>query len=318
MGEAGMSGGSRGWGPLRLRPVYKESVWAGERLRRIRGLAEEGKENIGIAREVCAYPGSENIVASGKYAGESIAELIRRFPEELMGRDDSGQLVRVAYIDAREDLSVQVHPDEEMAREKGDQEKSEAWYILEAGEGARITAGVNTQDMDVLEKAAKEGAMEPFLVHHPVQAGDMALIPAGMVHACGGDMLALEVGSFGGITYRLYDYGRGRRLDLQEAFQAMKPELSCEVKHFQQKKLGEIQSAIRHPLFSVDIIDIKDNFVIPSDGRYTILTCVEGECEICLEGERERLAYTETVLIPASCPSFILRGEGRVLRSYRT
>ena len=313
MGETGIN--TELWGPLRLEPVYKKSVWAGERLSRIRGLTTEG---IGIAREICAYHGSENIVASGKYAGEKITGLIRHFSEELMGEDKSGQLVRVAYIDAKEDLSVQVHPDDEMARDIGDYEKSEAWYILEAGEGARITAGVNTQDMGVLRKAAEKGEMEPFLVHYPVKAGDVALIPAGMVHACGGDMLALEVGSFGGITYRLYDYGRGRALDLDEGFHVLKPELFCEVKHFQQKKPGEMQSAIRHPLFSADIIDLKGNFAIPSDGKYYILTCVEGECDICLEETVEHLSYTETVLIPASCPNLTVRGEARLFRSRRS
>ncbi len=305
------------WEPLRLCPVYRESVWAGERLRRIRKLKEkEGK--IGISREVCAYRGSENTVASGEYAGESIAELIRCYSKELMGEDNSGQLVRVAYIDAGEDLSVQVHPDEEMACEKGDAEKSEAWYILEAGEGAQITAGVNTQDMKVLQKAAENGAMEPFLVRHSVQAGDVALIPAGMVHACGKGILALEVGSFGGITYRLYDYGRGRKLDLCEAFQAMKPELCCDVKHFQLKKPNEVQPAIRHPLFSVDIIDIADNFAISSDECYYILTCVEGKCTVLAEGHKEVLGYTETLLVPASCGQVVVQGECRLLKSYRT
>ena len=313
MGEAGMS--REAWGPVRLEPVYKESVWAGDRLSRIRGLRQKG---IGIAREICAYRGSENVVAAGEYAGKSIAELIRQFPQELMGRDDSGQLVRVAYIDAKEDLSVQVHPDQTLAQEKGDYEKSEAWYILEAGEGAQITAGVSTQDVNKLRQAAESGNMESFLVRYPVKAGDVALIPAGMVHACGGDMLALEVGSFGGITYRIYDYGRGRKLNLDEAFQVMKPELSCRVRHFQQKKPREIQSAIRHPLFSADIIDIKDNFAIPSDGSYYVLTCVAGECCILAEGRKEYLRYTETILIPAACGQVTVSGEARLLKSYRT
>ena len=129
--------------PLRLEPVYKESIWAGSRLSKIRGLSAPG---IGIAREVCAYRGSENRVRDGEYAGQSIAELIREKGVQLMGDDASGQLVRVAYIDAREDLSVQVHPNEVQARAVGDYEKSEAWYILEAGEGASIIAGVNTAD----------------------------------------------------------------------------------------------------------------------------------------------------------------------------
>ncbi len=308
MGETGMK-------PLRLEPVYKETIWAGERLGRIRGLLTPG---IGIAREVCAYRGSENRVADGDFAGQSIADLIRGEGIRLMGADRSGQLVRVAYIDAREDLSVQVHPGEAQAGAVGDYEKSEAWYILEAGEGASIIAGVNTDDRETLRAAAEHGGLEPYLVRHPVQAGDVALIPAGMVHACGKDMLALEVGSFGGITYRLYDYGRGRCLDLEESFRTLNPSLRCEIRHFQEKKAGKIQSAIRHSLFSADIIDIEDEFTIEPRGQYYILTCVEGDCRIYAMRQEYLLSYTETLLIPASCGRVVIKGKSRLFQSRRS
>ena len=308
MGETGMK-------PLKLEPVYKEAIWAGERLSRIRGLQTPG---IGIAREVCAYRGSENRISDGAYAGRSIKELIDEEGPRLMGADESGQLVRVAYIDAREDLSVQVHPAEAQARAAGDYEKSEAWYILEAGEGASIIAGVNTKDRKALRAAAENGKLEPYLVRHPVQAGDVALIPAGMVHACGGDMLALEVGSFGGITYRLYDYGRGRPLDLEESFQTLDPSLQCKIGRFQEKKAGKMQSAIRHSLFSADIIDIEDDFTIQPQGRYSVLTCVEGSCRIRAMGEDRLLSYTETLLIPASCGEVVMEGKARLFWSYRS
>ena len=95
--------------PLRLQPVYIKTIWAGHTLHDIRSLPEEG---IGIAREVCAYKNSENLIAEGEYQGKSIKELIQEHHEELMGRDDSNQLIRAAYIDAIEDLSIQVHPKE--------------------------------------------------------------------------------------------------------------------------------------------------------------------------------------------------------------
>lgn len=308
MGETGMK-------PIRLETVYKKTVWAGERLSKIRGLTEPG---IGIAREICAYKGSENKVASGEYVGMDIGTLIREHGKELMGEDTSGQLVRVAYIDAEEDLSIQVHPNEEQAAPIGDYEKSEAWYILEADEGAYITAGVNTQDKEVLRKAAESGGLEQYLIRHPVKKGDVALIPAGMVHACGGHTLSLEVGSFGGITYRLYDYGRPRPLDLDDSFRIMDPSLQCEVKHFAGRKAGRIQNAIRHSMFSADIIDVEDNFVIAPEERYYVLTCVEGECTVVAQGQEETLAYTQTILVPAACGEVIIKGDARLLKSYRS
>ena len=113
--------GKAGIGPIRLEPVYKKAIWAGERLKKIRGLQEDG---IGICREVCAYKGSENRVEEGQFKGCRIDQVIADYRRELMGPDDSGQLVRVAYMDTREDLSIQVHPNEDQAERIGDFEKS--------------------------------------------------------------------------------------------------------------------------------------------------------------------------------------------------
>ena len=250
--------GKAGIGPIRLEPVYKKAIWAGERLKKIRGLQEDG---IGICREVCAYKGSENRVEEGQFKGCRIDQVIADYRRELMGPDDSGQLVRVAYMDTREDLSIQVHPNEDQAERIGDFEKSESWYILEADPGAYITAGVNCSDKATLRSAAESGDMEQYLVRIPVKAGDFAMIPAGLVHACGKNMLALEVGSFGGITYRLYDYGRGRPLDLDKGMEILDPSLRCELVHTQEKVPGVPRPLVRHRLFSADVLETNSKTV---------------------------------------------------------
>lgn len=301
-------------GPIRLEPVYKKAVWAGDRLKRIRGLAEDG---IGISREVCAYRGSENRVEEGPFRGQGIDQVIADFHQALMGQDGSNQLVRVAYMDTREDLSIQVHPNEAQARAAGDFEKSESWYILEADEGAYITAGVECPDKDILRKAAESGDMERYLVRIPVKAGDFAMIPAGMVHACGKHMLALEVGSFGGITYRLYDYGRGRPLDLDKGFEILDPSLRCEIAHAQEKLPGRPRALVRHRLFGVDVLDVADSWVLKEYGGYRILCCVEGECRVVGAGKEYPLSYTGTILIPASCGPVEIRGSARLLIAWK-
>jgi mannose-6-phosphate isomerase len=301
--------------PLRLKPVYVKSIWAGSRLRSIRNLSEEG---IGISREVCAYKNSENIIAEGEYVGKSIKELIDNNHKELLGDDPQDQLVRVAYIDAVEDLSIQVHPKEKYAKELKDYEKSESWYILEAEEGAYITAGVKINDKEILRQAAENGTLEQYIHRIPVKEGDFALIPAGMLHACGKNMLAIEIGSFGGITYRIYDYGRPRALDLDNSFLILDTALQCEIKHFPLLKEPEnrVQTGVEHSLFHVDILDIAEEIEIKSDKYYYILTCVKGNCTIQYDKENYPLSYTETLLIPASTGAVTIKGHCRVLKSY--
>lgn len=300
---------------MRLEPVYKTSIWAGERLKKIRGLSEEG---IGICREVCAYRGSENRIAEGQFQGWTINQVITAHHKELMGDDDTDQLVRVAYMDTVEDLSVQVHPGQRLAEKIGDYEKSESWYIVEADEGAYITAGIHTNDVERLRQEAEKGELESYLVRYPVKKGDFAMIPAGMVHACGKNMLALEIGSFGGITYRLYDYGRGRALDLDKSFEVLNPDLLCEIQHLQEKEENVRRQILQHNLFSVDVADINGCFDLESKNRYHIITCVEHTCSVWYQQEEYPLDYTQTLLIPAMCDKISIKGKARILISYRS
>ncbi len=303
--------------PLKMKPVYIKSIWAGNRLQKIRNLNENG---IGISREICAYRNSENIIKEGEFVGESIKKIIENYHKELMGDDLSTQLIRVAYMDAAEDLSIQVHPNEEYARKINDYEKSEAWYVIEADDGAYITAGVNIEAKDILHKAAKDGTLENYVNRIPVQQGDFVLIPAGLLHACGKNMLVIEIGSFGGITYRLYDYGRPRPLDLDKGLEVLDLNAKCDIKHFplDQVKNNNCQVGVEHRLFHVDVIDIENEMTILNNGRYYILACVKGDCVIQCEGESYKLSYTETIFIPASSDDIKIQGKCRILKIYNS
>lgn len=300
-------------GPIKLRPIYQKSIWAGDRLKKIRGLTEEG---VGISREVSTYPGSVNLVEGGPWDGKTIADVIKSHRTQIMGDVLGDQLVRVAFMDTAEELSVQVHPDQERAILCGDQEKSEAWYIVEAEEGATITAGINTEDMGRIKEAIKEDKLGELLIRIPVKAGDLVLIPAGMVHACGKDMLVVEVGSFGGITYRLYDHGRGRRLDLEKGLAVLKPWLRCEVEHEPSGICHHPKKMVQYGPFQVDVVDVHGSWQYGRFGSYRILTCVFGDCQIRWEEESYHLGYTDTILIPAVCQRVRIEGDARILIGY--
>ena len=302
--------------PLRLQPVYIKTIWAGHTLHDIRSLPEEG---IGIAREVCAYKNSENLIAEGEYQGKSIKELIQEHHEELMGRDDSNQLIRAAYIDAIEDLSIQVHPKETDAAILGDYEKSESWYIVDAKEGASIVAGTTTTDKAVLKKAIEEGTLEKYIQRIPVKKGDFALIPAGLLHACGKDMLAIEIGSFGGITYRLYDYGRPRPLDLEKGFAVLDCDEACSMTHhpLPDKPCNQRNTGVDHTLFHVDVIDIAKEGLFETNNQYHVIVCVDGSGVVECKGEAFALNYTQTLLIPASAKQYRIKGNLRILQGWK-
>lgn len=309
MGETNMK-------PIFCEPVYIESVWAGDRLKKIRNL---NLDNIGICREICAYKNSENKIMNPEYAGMTFKDLIERHHDELIGKSEDNQLIRVAYIDAIEDLSIQVHPNEEQAKLIGDYEKSESWYIIDCDDGATLVAGTKIEDKEVLKQAAIEGTMQEYVNEIPVKPGDFVMVPSTMLHACGKNMLAIEIGSFGGITYRLYDYGRPRGLDIEKGFEIVDPTVKTTIYHFplEQRVKTQIKEAIRHQLFNTDILDIADETTIHGNGKYYILTCVDGNCSILNGGDCYSLDFTRTVLIPASAGDIQIKGNCRIIRSYR-
>lgn len=307
--------------PIFPKPNYLPSIWGGTRLAALRGVSAQPGKPIGIAREVCAYPGAENVVESGTYAGQSLRQLIDEHHEELMGDDPETQLIRLAYMDPVEDLSIQVHPGEVYAvNNEHDREKSESWYILEAKPGAYVVAGTTTQDVELLRKAAQEDQIDRYVRKVPVRQGDFVLIPCGMLHACGKDMLAIEVGSFGGITYRICDYGRGRPLHLAKSFDVLDPALQPESHHFapgtRPASGASVRSAIRHPLFAADIVDIADEWQQQKGNTYQVLTAVEGDAVLVADGRQYPLPYTRTVILPASLRAFSVRGNCRILCSW--
>lgn len=302
-------------------PYYLSTIWAGNRLSRIRSLRPPKDKPYGIAREVCAYEGApSNEIVEGPWSGHDLRWAISHHHDELMGDDDESQLIRMAYMDPIEDLSIQVHPNEEYAqRVEGDREKSESWYILEADPGAYVVAGTTTDDVDALRAAAKDDAIGMFARKVPVKEGDFILIPCGAMHACGKNMLAIEVGSFGGITYRMCDYGRGRKLDIDKAFDVLDVSLRPEPVHLGAYEIRDKSIArpgVRHRLFASDVIDIAEGYNIKKGNRYEVITCVKHNATVVVEGREYSLPYTRSLIVPAAVSSYEVRGACRVLRSW--
>ena len=200
--------------PLLFEPNLHTVVWGGGQLRPYKGL-EPSDKPIGESWEVSAVPTSTSIISNGRWQGRNLVSVLNEQPEAILGKKVNetyhGQLpLLVKFIDAKKDLSIQVHPNDEMAmREHGKMGKSEMWYVIKADEGAHLYAGFK-REIQVGEyyQRIADGTITEVLADHRVKAGDVFYLPAGRVHAiCGGILLA-EVQQSSDVTYRIFDYNR--------------------------------------------------------------------------------------------------------------
>ena len=219
--------------PLLFQPNLHTIVWGGHQLQSYKGLPATD-DPIGESWEVSAVPSSTSIISNGPLAGRDLVSAINEAPDAILGHAVNekyqGQLpLLVKFIDAQHDLSIQVHPNDEMAqREHGKMGKSEMWYVIKATPDAHLYAGFKQHITPYeYQKRIEDGTITEVLADHPVKAGDVFYLPAGRVHAiCGGILLA-EVQQSSDVTYRIYDYnrpgldGKPRELHTELAAQAL-------------------------------------------------------------------------------------------------
>ena len=201
--------------PLKFEPIFKTIVWGGEKIAPYKGVETE-QEHIGESWELSGVKGNESVVANGALKGRTIADLVKEYKGRLVGEhvyantgDEFPLLIK--FIDALSDLSVQVHPNDELAavRHNGSKGKTEMWYVVDAEPGAHLLAGMTEEiTPEEYEKRVADGTITEVLARHDVHPGDVFFLPAGRIHAiCGGCFIA-EIQQTSDITYRIYDYGR--------------------------------------------------------------------------------------------------------------
>ena len=312
--------------PLKFSPTYVHPIWAGDAIAKARGLPTDTEHNYGEAFDVSAHPDVCVTIANGPLAGMHLDDAISAHHDDIIGTLPDHDVIQITFMDARETLSIQVHPNEEQAqRLDGDHEKTESWYILHAEPGATLIGGSTTTDLDALRAAAADDSIgERFGKRIAVSEGDFVFVPAGTMHALGAGIFAVEVGSFGNLTYRMCDWGRGRELHVDKAFEVVNTESTATVRHFGSyghdeagdAALPRIREGVRCGLFVSNVIDIDKDYETESDGVYHIITCVQGYRTVESSEGAVGLACTESALVPASAGRYTVRGTCRVLQSY--
>lgn len=198
----------------KFEPILKETLWGGKRIAPFKGI-ESDSDCVGESWELSGIAGSESIVADGPEKGMSLSELLEKFGAAILGERNYTRFgtrfpLLIKFIDAREDLSVQVHPDDAMAQRLGQSNgKTEMWYVVDAAPGAKLANGFREPvNPDDYERLVESGDIEKVLNFIPIKPGDVYFIPAGRVHSIGAGAFVAEIQQTSDATYRIYDYHR--------------------------------------------------------------------------------------------------------------
>jgi mannose-6-phosphate isomerase len=311
--------------PLLMEPHFSPRPWGGDRLAREFGksLPADGGP-FGESWELSDHPDGPSRVANGPAAGRLFGDLLREHPRRLLGLDRAPDRfpLLIKYIDAAESLSVQVHPDDELARPLGECGKFECWYVIDARPGARIIQGLCPGvTPDALRRAAEVGDVEPLLRNVPIRTGDVIAMPPGTVHALLGQTLICEIQRPSNITYRLFDWDRfpPRELHVEQALAATRYDAAPDPPvNIDQLTGGASLPLAPNPYFELSVLQWRpgqrgETMTFNPNG--VAFNVVRGDGLLIIDHcEPQPLAAGQTWFVPAGMNRWTLEAEGNGLR----
>ncbi len=295
---------------LKFNPIYKPTLWGSE------------------TWAVSAVKGSESVVLGGEDKGLTLPEVVQRHGADFLGKANSEKFGKdfpllIKFIDARQDLSIQVHPNDELsAKRHGKMGKNEMWYVVDADRGSQLIAGFR-QPMDVKDYAAKvaDGSIENDLCKVKVTEGDCFYIPAGRVHGIGAGMVIAEIQQTSDVTYRIYDY---MRRDREGNLRELHTELALDAIDFQDitqdpkvhytEKRDTLTSLVECPYFKTSELKLSQTYVRNYAGEDTfhVYMCLNGQCcFLSPEGQGIFLHSGESLVVPACMQKVTLIPDGQ-------
>jgi len=319
--------------PLKFKPILKEKIWGGEKLNAILGK-DSVKNNIGESWEISDVDADISIIDNGSLKGKTLRELIVTYTTELLGERVYKKFgnkfpLLIKYIDAKEDLSIQLHPNNDLAKKRHNSfGKTEMWYVMQADKDAKLIVGFN-RDLEKEEyvKHLNSKTLTNILNIDVVEKGDVYFIPTGRVHAIGAGVLLAEIQQTSDITYRIYDWdrkdksGKYRELHTEDALDALDYSSKPSYKTSYTKKLNKSNNIVDCQYFTTNILRINKEVKIDNSDKdsFVIYMCVDGEGAQFISNDfKENLNYGETILIPAKLKSLeiIPIGETELLEVY--
>lgn len=309
--------------PLAFTTIYIEKPWGGRALEKHKGPLPDGL--IGETWDVSAQAQGVSVITNGPLAGTGLDDAVDWLGRALLGSTPVTEFLplMVRHVSSRENLSVQVHPTREYAVEHGELSgKDEAWYVLEAEPDAFVYAGVKEGvSTEQFRESVRAETVRDHLIAHPVAAGDCLFIPAGMIHAICAGVTLIEVCENSNTTYRVFDYGRNRGLDLEETFANMQLSFEAGVRRGLTRRLDSGTETVLclEPTMGIARIDI-DGLQAQSTGggSFHALTCLAGSGNISWNqgAHRQPIERGKSVLVPAGIDDYELSGTLSILRSW--
>ncbi|MCD6565521.1 MAG: class I mannose-6-phosphate isomerase [Bacteroidales bacterium] len=319
--------------PLKFKPVFKEKIWGGNKLNTILGKNLPQNKKIGESWEISGVKDNISIISNGQLAGNNLQELVEIYMGDLVGDKVFEKFgiefpLLVKFIDANKVLSIQVHPDNELARKRHNAfGKTEMWYIVQADNNSDIITGFKQEiNKEQYQKYFREGKLTQILNIEKAEAGEVFFIPAGRVHATGKGILLAEIQQTSDITYRIYDWdrkdknGNSRELHTELALDAIDFSTYDNYKTPYNKTKNQSVSIADCKYFHTNILDFnepieKDYSLIDS---FIIIMCLKGSLLIHTKNNKEQVNTGETVLVPASLDNVIFEpvGESKILEVF--
>jgi mannose-6-phosphate isomerase len=301
--------------PLKFKTIFKDKIWGGEKIKTVLGKDFSPLPNCGETWEVSGVKGDISVVAEGELQGKALTDLLEEYKGKLAGNkiyekfgDEFPLLIK--FIDANEDLSIQVHPDDELGKKRHNSfGKTEMWYVLQADPGATLISGFNQQvDEKLYIEKLNSGNLTDILNKEDVAQGDIFFLPAGRVHTIGKGLLIAEIQQTSDITYRIYDFdrmddkGNKRELHTEEALAAIDYKVYPEYKSVYPHKTNEAVKAVTCPYFTTNILNFTENTSrdYTNLDSFVIHVCVEGAYSIIIGNEKYEVKKGECILIPNS------------------
>jgi len=315
--------------PIKFQPIFHEKIWGGNRMRTILKKDYGDLPNCGESWELSGVEGNISVVSNGFLAGNNLNELIEIYMGDLVGDKVYEKFgiefpLLIKFIDAQDDLSIQVHPNDELSKKRHNAYgKTEMWYVAGTEKGALINSGFNQEvDREKYLEYLNAGKLTDLLHYDEAKVGDVFFIPAGRVHAIGKGCLVAEIQQTSDVTYRIFDYnrkddkGNERELHTDLALDAIDFSYSSEYKTPYVSELNAATELVSCPYFTTNIItfdkELDKNY--NELDSFVIFMVLEGNVEIVTEGGSEQAQTGETVLIPASLESVQLKPQNKKVK----
>ncbi len=317
--------------PIKFNPLLKSTIWGGDKIIPFKKL-DSKQENVGESWEISGVPDNETIVSDGPFKGRKLNDMVATLKDKLVGAANYKRFgdefpLLIKFIDARQDLSIQVHPTDEIAKKQGKERgKTEMWYIMNSDEGAKLFSGLKTQiTPEQYKEMVENDTICDALAQYTVKEGDCFFLPAGRIHAIGTGCFLAEIQQTSDVTYRIYDYGRKdkdgncRQLHTREAAECINYNIEKNYRTEYLPKKNEGVNLVNCPYFNTAVYDLDEPMTLDYSelDSFVILIGMKGEGRITdNEGNETSLKAGETILIPATTQSLKVEGTIKFLETY--